>query len=132
MQRRYWQPSGHAPSLPHAGVGVSVGCFAGAGYGLAVGVGQVHTVTRKSALIQPSLAAPFAHEGAMVGAFCGVLAGGGFGAAVALHIGYQWQRGMNDLSRSIEKVRILYAGLIGKLGRNRILADGWERGDKKK
>ena len=99
-----------------------MGCFAGSGYGLAVGVGKVKTFSPRAVLIQPTLSTPFAHDGAMIGAFCGVLAGGGFGAAVAFHIGYQWQRGMKYVSKGVdelrkmcdEKVRLVVAGMIAK------------------
>lgn len=81
----------HQPGLPQIGTGLSVGCFAGGGYGLAVGVGRLRPIGQNSAIVTPSLSAPFAHNGALVGAFCGVVAGGGFASAVAVHIGYRWQ-----------------------------------------
>lgn len=75
------------------GAGVSVGCFAGTGYGLAVGMGSVAatSVTRNTALVVPfGKAQAFAHDGAMVGAFCGVVIGGGFASGVGAHFGYRW------------------------------------------
>lgn len=77
---------------PYAAAGVSIGCFAGAGYGLAVGIGNLRLVGRKNAVVLPSLSpVPFAHDGAILGAFCGVMCGVGFASTVAVHIGYQWQ-----------------------------------------
>lgn len=75
---------------PQAAVGASVGCFAGAGYGLAVGFGRVRAVGGAFSLVRPG-AAPFAHDGAVAGAFCGVFVGAGFAAAVAVHLGYSWR-----------------------------------------
>lgn len=40
-------------------------------------------------MVTPSaFAKPFAHDGAVVGAFCGVFAGAGFASAIAVHLGY--------------------------------------------
>lgn len=64
-----------------AGVGVSAGCFAGAGYGLVIGLGRV-TQTRAGALVTPSTR-PFAHDGALAGAFCGVAFGAAAGSMLA-------------------------------------------------
>lgn len=76
---------------PRAAAGLSIGCFAGAGYGLAVGIGHMRPFGRKSAVVTPSLSStPFAHDGTIVGAFCGVMVGVGFASAVAFHIGYEW------------------------------------------
>lgn len=78
---------------PQVGVGVSVGCFAGAGYGLAVGMGSVAatSVARNTALVVPfGKAQLFAHDGGMVGAFCGVVIGGGFASGVGAHFGYRF------------------------------------------
>lgn len=81
-------PRGPSSLAPHIAAGLSVGCFAGAGYGLSVGVGHMQPTARKTALIWPIRAAPFAHEGAIVGTFCGVVAGGRFGVAIAVDLGY--------------------------------------------
>lgn len=76
---------------PQLAVGLSIGCFAGAGYGLAVGVGTIVSGSRNTAVIAPSLTSrPFAHDGPMVGAFCGVIAGGGFATGIGSHLGYRW------------------------------------------
>lgn len=69
-----WTPVG-------AAVGVSAGCFAGAGYGIVVGLGTVRR-SRAGAVVMPSMT-PFAHDGALAGAFCGVTAGGGAGGMIA-------------------------------------------------
>lgn len=69
-----WTPLG-------AGVGVSAGCFAGAGYGVVVGLGSVRRV-HSGALVTPSMT-PFAHDGYVAGAFCGVAIGGGGGSMLA-------------------------------------------------
>lgn len=76
---------------PRLGVGVSIGCFAGVGYGLAVGIGSVLGSSRNTTLIIPSATSKaFAHDGAMAGAFCGVVVGGGFATGVGAHFGYRW------------------------------------------
>lgn len=76
---------------PRLGVGVSIGCFAGVGYGLAVGIGNVLGSSRNTTLIVPSVTSKaFAHDGAMAGAFCGVVVGGGFATGVGAHFGYRW------------------------------------------
>lgn len=77
-------------SHPRVGMGVSIGCFAGVGYGLAVGMGKVTGTSRTTAIITPSFGQPFAHEGIMAGAFCGVVMGGGFATGIGTHIGYSW------------------------------------------
>lgn len=86
------QPAISVNAAPKLGVGVSVGCFAGTGYGLAVGIGSVTgTTTRNTALIVPSFKAQaFAHDGAMVGAFCGVVLGGGFATGIGAHFGFRF------------------------------------------
>ncbi|KAI0563199.1 hypothetical protein FGB62_44g126 [Gracilaria domingensis] len=77
---------------PRIAAGASIGCFAGVGYGLAVGVGRMRSVGRNTAVVTPSLSpAPFAHDGAIMGAFCGVMVGAGFASAIAFHIGYEWK-----------------------------------------
>lgn len=79
-------------ALPRGGAGLSIGCFAGAGYGLFVGIGHLRPIGRRMTIVTPSIsAAPFAHEGALTGAFCGVLAGAGFASSVSLHLGYHWE-----------------------------------------
>lgn len=64
-----------------AGVGVCAGCFLGSGYGYAVGLGRV-TGTRFGGVVVPSME-PFAHQGALAGAFCGVSFGAGMGTMLA-------------------------------------------------
>lgn len=79
----------HSPIYPQAALGLSIGCFAGAGYGLSVGIGALRPVGQKAAVVTPSTSAkPFAHDGPLVGAFCGVFAGAGFASAIAMHLGY--------------------------------------------
>lgn len=77
---------------PQLATGVTIGCFAGTGYGLAIGVGTIVSGSRNTAIIVPSpRSQPFAHDGPMVGAFCGVVAGGGFATGIGAHLGYRWQ-----------------------------------------
>lgn len=76
---------------PQLATGVTIGCFAGTGYGLAIGMGTVISGSRHTAVIVPSpRSQPFAHDGPMVGAFCGVVAGGGFATGIGAHLGYRW------------------------------------------
>lgn len=90
---RLRQPAISVQASPQAGVGVSVGCFAGAGYGLTVGFGSIVATTpnNNNALVVPSLKAQaFAHDGALVGAFCGVVLGGGVASGIGAHFGFRW------------------------------------------
>lgn len=87
----------------HSAAGISVGCFIGTGYGLAVGVGRIRSLGSQTALVTPS-ATPFAHDGALTGAFCGVMVGAGFGSAVALHLGYTYSAGAY-IQRQIQRIR---------------------------
>lgn len=67
------------------GVGAWVGCFAGAGYGLAVGVGAVKRRARFGGLdfVSPLPARVIVHDGALAGAYCGVGVGVGVGRMLA-------------------------------------------------
>lgn len=79
------------PGDPQAALGLSVGCFMGAGYGLFVGFGTLRPLGRNTALVMPDLSAtPFAYDGSLAGAFCGATLGAGFASAVAVHLGYSW------------------------------------------
>lgn len=76
---------------PRAGLGVCAGCFIGAGYGLAVGFGRLTPAGGGRALVRPTFdLTPFAHDGSLAGAFCGIAVGVGFGTMLAAGIGYQW------------------------------------------
>lgn len=90
------------------GVGVCAGCFAGAGYGLVVGMGRV-TQTRAGALVVPGTR-PFASNGPVTGVFCGVAFGAAAGTMIAqgpsfrtkIHIHpYAWNLSMDAARRSI-------------------------------
>lgn len=92
--RRFW---------PRAGVGLSVGCFVGAGYGVCFGLGRPYRFRRQQCVVVPSLE-PFAQDGLVVGCFCGVAFGIGFGSGVARGIGFAWTRKdlLNFRLRSID------------------------------
>mmetsp|Transcript_8571 Transcript_8571/g.25767 ORF Transcript_8571/g.25767 Transcript_8571/m.25767 type:complete len:130 (+) Transcript_8571:351-740(+) len=64
---------------PHGGVGLAIGCFAGAGYGFSIGFGMVSKMGRTGSFVRPSRT-PFAYEGALTGGFCGITVGTGVGA----------------------------------------------------
>ncbi|EME32725.1 hypothetical protein Gasu2_22500 [Galdieria sulphuraria] len=74
---------------PHLGLGVTVGCFMGGGYGLAIGFGTLKCLRRTQCVVVPSTS-PFVHSGYLSGAFCGIGFGSGFGAGIARGIGYAW------------------------------------------
>eukprot|EP00871_Galdieria_phlegrea_P005500 jgi/Galph1/5951/GphlegSOOS_G4571.1 len=61
---------------PHLGIGVTVGCFVGGGYGIAVGFGTLQCVRKTQCVAVPSTSA-FAHSGYLTGAFCGIAFGTG-------------------------------------------------------
>lgn len=93
------QPGITVNASPQAGVGVSLGCFAGVGYGLSVGIGTVIATTpnNNNAIIVPSLKTQaFAHDGAMLGAFCGVVVGGGLATGIGAHFGFRWTSLFDD------------------------------------
>ncbi|KAA8494913.1 hypothetical protein FVE85_3154 [Porphyridium purpureum] len=82
------------PFETRAALGISGGCYVGAGFGFAVGIGNLWMLPGKSdtAIVTPSLQLqPFAHQGYLVGAFCGVAIGSGFGASVAKGIGFAFE-----------------------------------------
>lgn len=74
---------------PRAAYGLSVGCYAGGGAGIAVGFGRVIHIRRDMGLVIPSTM-PFIHEGRLFGSFCGVALGVGFGPGVCGGWGYTW------------------------------------------
>ncbi|KAK4533100.1 hypothetical protein CCYA_CCYA15G3957 [Cyanidiococcus yangmingshanensis] len=78
--RRFW---------PRTGVGLSVGCFIGAGYGVCFGLGRPIRLRRNQCFVLPSLE-PFAQDGLVYGCFCGVVFGAGFGSGVARGLGFAW------------------------------------------
>lgn len=90
---------------PKVGVGVSIGCFIGAGHGLTVGIGTLRPITRDVSLVFPTPSqTPFAYNGTIIGAFCGVSAGVGFFSSIAVHLGYRW-RLLSDILTRREVVR---------------------------
>lgn len=100
----------HEKTIPRVGLqlatGVTIGCFAGTGYGLAIGMGTIISGSRNTAVIVPSpRSQPFAHDGPMVGAFCGVVAGGGFATGVGVHLGYRW-RVFDDLYQAVAAILV--------------------------
>lgn len=89
-------------------MGVSVGCFMGAGYGLFVGFGNLMPLGKHTALVYPDFSArPFAYDGSLAGAFCGATLSAGFASAVGMHLGYSWSI-LGDLlpSRDVATRRI--------------------------
>lgn len=79
------------PGDPQAGMGLSVGCFMGAGYGLFVGFGNLRSLGKNTALVSPDFSArPFAYDGSLAGAFCGASLGAGFASAIGIHLGFTW------------------------------------------
>jgi hypothetical protein len=90
---------------PHLGLGVTVGCFVGAGYGIAIGFGTLKCVRRTQCVVVPSTS-PFVHSGALSGAFCGIASGTGFGAGIARGIGYAWSlKQLNPFPKTEKKRR---------------------------
>ena len=90
---------------PRAGVGIAVGCFVGAGYGIVVGLGRPYCIRRDQCVVVPA-ATPFAQEGLLMGCYCGVALGVGFGPSLARGIGFAaelgdlWQVRLQDLNVS--------------------------------
>lgn len=98
-------PPPTTPIDPQVGVGISIGCFIGASHGLTVGIGRLSPLTRDVSLVIPTPSqTPFAYNGTIIGAFCGVSAGAGLFSSIAVHLGFRW-RVLSDILVRRELVR---------------------------
>ena len=74
---------------PRVAYGVSIGCYAGVGAGISLGFGRIVNIRKDFALVLPSTM-PFLHEGKLVGAYCGLAMGVGFGPGMCSGWGLSW------------------------------------------